>query len=232
MPLIDRDRSIIPACDVPFDRFLELVDATADIEAVGAYKVGAALGLAVGLHTITEAVRARTDKPLIYDHQKAATDIPETADFFMTVLQDAGIAAVILFPQAGPATQRAWVSAGLSADLDVIVGGWMTHPSYLASEGGYLRDSAPTEIFEHASAGGISSFVVPGNKPDAIRSIRQVVSKHCPSPVFFAPGFVAQGGQITDAARAAGRRWHAIVGRAIFEAPDMRAAALALCGNL
>ncbi|MFC1629794.1 hypothetical protein ACFL11_01030 [Patescibacteria group bacterium] len=32
---------------------------------------------------------------------------------------------------------------------------------------------------------------------------------------FFAPGFVAQGGDISETGEAAGSSWHAIVGRAI-----------------
>jgi orotidine-5'-phosphate decarboxylase len=232
MSLITRDHSIIPACDVPFSEFMALLDATADLDGIGAYKLGAALGLSVGLPTVVKAVRDKCAKPVIYDHQKAGTDIPDTAKFFMQTLFESGIDAVILFPHAGPATQRAWVSAGDEAGLEVIVGGLMTHDSYLASEGGYIRDDAPSAIYENASSSGVSNFVVPGNKPDAIRAIKDLVSKHCRTPIFYAPGFVTQGGQITDAARAAGSRWHAIVGRAILEAPDMRDAALSLCSHL
>lgn len=232
MKFIQRDHSIIPACDVSFSEFERLLDATADLEGIGAYKIGAALSLSIGLPKVVSAVRDRCTKPVIYDHQKAATDIPETAKFFMQVLANAGIDAVILFPQAGPATQRAWVSAGDDAGLNVIVGGLMTHQSYLAGEGGYIRDDAPSAIYENASSSGVTHFVVPGNKPEAIKSIRDLVDRHCRNPIFYAPGFVTQGGQITDAARAAGSRWHAIVGRAIFEAPDMREAALSLCSHL
>jgi orotidine-5'-phosphate decarboxylase len=49
---------------------------------------------------------------------------------------------------------------------------------------------------------------------------------------FFAPGFVAQGGEITEAAKAAGKFWHAIVGRAIYEAEDIRKAAEEMTSKL
>ena len=37
-----------------------------------------------------------------------------------------------------------------------------------------------------------------------------------PSPVFWSPGLVAQGGRITEAGEAAGARFHAIVGRGLY----------------
>lgn len=232
MPLIARDRSIIPACDVPFEVFERLVKETASLDGIGGYKVGAALALSAGLPKVVQTIRDHTDKPIIYDHQKAGSDIPETAKFFMDVLADARVDSVILFPHAGPATQRAWVSAATAAKMHVIVGGMMTHPKYLASDGGYIRDDAPIAIYEETSAGGVTDFVVPGNQPDVIRTVRAVVEKNTRHPVFYAPGFISQGGDISDAARAAGSHWHAIVGRAIFEAADMRSAAEALCTSL
>ena len=41
-----------------------------------------------------------------------------------------------------------------------------------------------------------------------------------------APGFIAQGGKIEDAAKVAGDKFHGIVGRGIYQAQDMHAAAL------
>ena len=47
--IIKRDRSIEIACDVPLDKFEKLVRETADIDAVGAYKIGFYLALGWGL---------------------------------------------------------------------------------------------------------------------------------------------------------------------------------------
>lgn len=225
------DKSVIPACDVPFDILPKLVKETSDLPGIGGYKIGAALCLSVGLPAVVEAIRSATDKPIIYDHQKAGTDIPDTAEYFMAVLAANGVDKVILFPQAGPATQRAWTAAAEHENLDVIVGGLMTHKSYLAPEG-YLRQNAPGEMYRNAAASGVNNFVVPGNQPSAIIAIRSEIEKHASAPVFYAPGFIRQGGKISDAALAAGGRWHAIVGRGIYEAPDMRAAAEDLCSAL
>lgn len=236
MTIIFEQRTVIPACDVPFDLFSRLVEETNEVPEIGAYKIGAALALRVGLEAVAAEARKFTTKPLIYDHQKAGTDIPETADMFMRTLADCGMNAVILFPLAGSHTQSTWTASARGAGLEVIVGGHMTHPGYLASQGGYIADEAVQTIYEHASGDGVADFVVPGNKPDVIRSIRQHLLSLGTDPIFYAPGFIAQGGSISEAAQAAGPRWHAIVGRGLLEdqhEPDgIHKAALRLVSNL
>jgi orotidine-5'-phosphate decarboxylase len=215
------DRSIIPACDVGVERFEQIIRETHSIKQVGAYKISAALALSAGLPQVVKIARKYTDKPLIYDHQKAATDIPDTGKEFISVLKSCGIDALILFPLAGPATQRAWTKSAQEVDLPVIVGGYMTHEAFLESKGGYIHDDAVNQIFKLAAETDVSDFVVPGNKPGAIRQIRELVSKSVQRPIFYAPGFIAQGGLISEAAKEAGASWHAIIGRAIYDAPDI-----------
>jgi orotidine-5'-phosphate decarboxylase len=224
--LIRRERSIIPACDVSLEVYEKIIRETAGIDGVGAYKVGFQLGLLYGLPKVVETAKKYTDKPVIYDHQKAGTDIPDTGKNFAETLAAAGVDAVILFPQAGPETERAWIRAAQQEGLGVIVGGWMTHAKYVASEGGYLLDDAVLAMYANAAKEGVSDFVVPGNKPDVIAKIRALLEGEGVKPVFYAPGFVAQGGEISEAAKAAGKRWHAIVGRGIYTAEDIKAAAL------
>lgn len=99
--IIERYRSVIPACDVPtLEEFEEIVKETADVEGIGGYKVGLELGLSYGLGRVVEVARKYTAKPIIYDHQKAGTDIPDTGKNFAEVCKRAGVDAVILFPQA------------------------------------------------------------------------------------------------------------------------------------
>lgn len=226
MAIIQLDRSIIPACDVYMDVYERIVKETSDVEGVGAYKVGFQLGLSYGLPKVVEVTRRHNNKPIIYDHQKAGTDIPDTGAEFANIMKSAGIDAVILFPQSGPETGQAWIEAALNKDLGVIVGGKMTHSKYVRSEGGYIADEAVMEIYINAARLGVSDFVVPGNQPEAISQIRSALIAEGVSPVFYAPGFVAQGGLISDAAKVAGSNWHAIVGRGIYRADDMRKAAL------
>lgn len=219
-----RQRSLIPACDVDIERYEEIVAQTADLPEIGAYKISAMLGLAHGLSKVVDVARRYTDKPLIYDHQKAGTDIPETGTAFMKTLAAAKMDAVILFPFAGPTTERAWIQAGQDAGLDVIVGAHMTHANFAENDGGYISAKSIERIFRLAATVGVRHYVVPGNNPAVIQEIRAYVAGDISEPIFYAPGFVAQGGEISAAGEAAGRRWHAIVGRAIYDAGDIRVA--------
>ena len=230
--IIQRERSIIPACDVPLEVYEEIVRGTGDVDGVGGYKVGFFLGLNYSLPKIVEVTRKYTDKPIIYDHQKAGTDIPDTSEKFMDVCKKAGVDAVILFPQSGPETEKAWIESALEKDLGVIVGGLMTHPKYVRSEGGYLADEAVIEMYLNAADLEVTDFVVPGNRPDDIKRIKEALEERGISPTFYAPGFVAQGGEISDAAKVAGNSWHAIVGRGIYNREDIKQAALEYTSKL
>ena len=231
--IIGMDRSVIPACDVgTLEQFEELVKQTADVEKIGGYKIGFELGLKFGLPRIVEILRKYTDKPVIYDHQKAGTDIPDTGKNYAKVMKESGVDAIILFPQAGPETERAWIYHALDNGLKLIVGGRMTHPAYAVSEGGFITDQGALDMYTIAARAGVSNFVVPGNKPDVIQQIKEAIEAEGISPTFYAPGFVAQGGRIEEAAKVAGDKFHAIVGSGIYKAQNMGEVALELTSQL
>ena len=232
--IIKYARSVIPACDVKtMQDFKRLIEQTHDVEGIGAYKVGSILTIRYGLPLLVQTVREFTDLPVIYDHQKAMTDIDDLGKDFAAVVKDAGASALIGFPQSGPATEETWIKACKEIELEVIVGGEMTHPKYRRSEGGYIADESFDEMYLLAARLGVNNFVVPGNKTEKVlhyRSILQPIIGN--SLIFYAPGFVAQGGVITDVGRAAGGSWHAIVGRAIYLAKDIRQAAKEMTSQL
>lgn len=229
--IIGADRSVIPACDVSFEQFPELVRLTADIPGIGGYKIPARAGRK-GWENWVKAAREYTDKPLIHDGQKWGTDIPATGKEIMKDLKESGFDAVIIFPQAGPETERAWIFHAYDRGLKVIVGGRMTHPGYTVSEGGWITDEGGMRMYEIAAESGVNNFVVPGNKLDVIKKVRELVEAQGVKPVFYSPGFIAQGGVISDAANVAGERFHGIVGRGIYAAADMRKAAIEHCSQL
>ena len=232
MKIIERDKSVVVACDVStLVNFRDIVSSTADNEKIGGYKIGFSLGLKYGLPKIVEAAREYGDKPLIYDHQKAGTDIPDIGKNFAEVCSNAGIDAVILFPQAGPVTERAWIKAAKDWELGVIVGGRMTHDAYSESEGGFITDKGALEMYRIADEEGVRDFVVPGNKPEVIMEIKRVL-ENVEKPVFYAPGFITQGGNISDAAKVVGDRFHAIVGSAIYKNEDRKVAALEMTSQI
>ena len=65
--IVKRNRSVIPACDVPFKVFAEIVAATGDIEGIGGYKIGPALTGRIGYDPVVKFAKAHTGKPLIFD---------------------------------------------------------------------------------------------------------------------------------------------------------------------
>jgi len=249
--IISLDKSVIPACDVGINKYEEILRETADINKVGAYKIGPALTGRPGYDKIVGLRNNYSSKPLIFDAQKWGTDIPDTAEPILTPLRDSGIEAVILFPESGPITEYEWIKTAQNLGLGVIVGGEMTHPRYLEEDlsegkkknyteifkelgierniGGFIRQSAPEDIYEIAARMGVTDFVVPGNKPHRITFYRELIT-NCgvAKPTFYSPGLVEQGGEISEGAKAAGKRFHGIVGRGITKAEDIRQAALDL----
>ncbi len=224
--------SIIPACDVSANDFDVLIANTHMFPEVSAYKLGFVLGLSIGLPQAVAMIRKYTDKPIIYDHQKAGTDIPETGHAFCRTCKDAGIDSVIFFPQAGPRTQESWIQAARDCDLHVIVGGRMTHAAYIRSQGGYLADDAIAEMYTNAAKMGVTDYVVPGNNPEAVASIFELIAPYVERPRFFSPGFLAQGGSIATTATASNADFHAIVGRGIYAADDQKHAMHELCKQI
>jgi len=231
--IIQKDKGIIPACDVPLKKFKGIVNATADIDAVTAYKIGfeALIG---GLDRWVKFARDHTDKPIIYDHQKAGNDIPDTGANFARVMKRAKVDAAILFPFTGPLVESEWIKALYEVGIEPIVGGEMTHPQFKQSEGGFIPDEKCLEIYLRAACAGVNNFVVPGNKPEQVEFYRNAIMQEVSGiqPTFYSPGFIKQEGRIEDAAKVAGNRWHAIVGRAITTAPDIGKAVTELASAL
>ena len=224
MAIIQLKKSIIPACDVDsLDKLEKLVKATCKVKGIGAYKIGFTLVLPFGLKAVIKTIRKHTGLPIIYDHQKAATDIPEIGEKFMKAIK--GVDYIILFPMAGPVTEEKWIKAAFKEKINVIVGGEMTHKAYLTKNGGFIDNYAPKKIFKLAVSLGVNDFVVPGNKPYMIEEYKRFLESFSIKPVFYSPGLIAQGGSLTEGAKAAGENWHAIVGRGIYEAKDMKKAA-------
>ncbi|OHE26291.1 MAG: hypothetical protein A2Z84_07975 [Tenericutes bacterium GWA2_35_7] len=223
MTIIKLKKSIIPSCDVDsLDRLKRLVKETCSVNGVGAYKIGFEIVIPFGINNVISAIREITDLPIIYDHQKAGTDIPDTGDKFMKACKNAD--AVILFPQAGPETETAWIKASQKNKVNVIIGGEMTHKAYLKKDNGFIEDTAPSKIYELAASLGVSDFVVPGNKPDSTIKYKKIIESKIKSPVFYSPGLITQGGRLEELSKKLDS-WHAIIGRAIYESKDMGKAA-------
>lgn len=238
-------KSIIIACDVSFSKYKEIIKETSDIKKIGGYKIGHVLTGKEGYEKVVSFTRKHTDKPLIFDAQKWGTDIPDTAESILKPLKESGFDYVILFPLAGPVTEYEWIKTCFELKLKVFIGGMMTHQGYLEEEKidqkyhsifkkelkmnlptGFIRKNSPQDIYKIASKMKVKNFIIPGNKPKEIKKIRKIIEKEIKSPYYASPGLITQGGSISDSAKIAGERWHAIVGRGIYKADNIREAAL------
>ncbi len=230
--LIKYKQSVIPSLDISdLERAKNIVKQTCEVKGIGAYKIGFELALKYGLKKVVEEIKGISELPVIYDHQKAGTDVPFTGERFADICEESGVDAVILFPQAGPATETAWINALQKKNLTVLVGGEMTHPKYLEKDGGFIVNTAPDEIYKIALELGVKDFVVPGNKPERIKYYSASIFASQPEIAFYSPGLISQGGIISETARLL-EKWHAIVGRAIYNSEDPKAAAEKLVTNL
>lgn len=214
--------------DVSGEDFPGLVDLTGDVEGVSSYKLGFQVGYSqLGLPAAVGYVKEHTDKKVIFDHQKAGTDIDKTGANYAQVMEEAGVDAAILFPFTGPKVEERWVKELQARGIGVIVGAEMTHENFLYSEGGRIADDRLEEMFDQAIDLGVRDFVVPGNKAEKVDQYRQHFESALGLGQFalYAPGFISQGGDISETGEVAGPRFHAIVASGIVKAEDPAAAA-------
>ena len=233
MVALDRyGHGIVPACDLDdLDAVSRLVEAVDPIEGVVGYKLGGLLTLRYGLRPVVDAFRKITAKTLFYDHQKAGLDIPSMAPEYVEVCRDAGVDALILFPLGGPGALDAFVGTTLERGLRPVVGGALPLPDYLVRGGGYVAGDALARIITRAFALGARDFIIPATDPVALERHRKKLAA-APGTRLFMPGIGPLGGDITRAfAAAAGVAAFAIVGRAIYAAPDPGEAARRLAAE-
>lgn len=219
---------IIVALDAEsVDACKRTVDLTTGIDGVVGYKLGLTTALRLGLAESVRQLRAHTDLPLLYDHQKAGPDVFDMAAKFAALAEEAAVDGLILFPIAGPRAVDSFVGESLKRGILPLVGGDLPFPDYNVSGGGYVADDALERIIDRAAAIGADHFVVPGNTPEKLahHAARLAAMK----PVFIVPGIGPLGGRLGDlVAVAPGCSVLGVVGRAVYAADDPSAAARAL----
>ncbi len=236
MELFTSKYGVIPACDVSSLPALEkLVKSTYDLSFIQGYKIGMELVIRHGVENVTAELRNHTSLPIIYDHQKFGTDIPDICSGrILEHLKMAGVDAIIIFPQAGVETLEATVRACEALELVPIVGGEMTHHGYLAEEGGYITDDGPERMYRDAARFGVLHFVVPGTRLESMKKYRSQLEDIVEEPKFLFPGIGrGQGGDIVAAFTAVEPlSAYAIVGRGIYAEEDSREAATRLWNSV
>jgi len=176
------------------------------------YKIGAALALKFGLKHCVDMIRSkRPDSFIIYDHQKAGTDLEHTAAEFANVMQYSGVDAGILFPRFNQfGVLRQWISQLQIVGVHPIVGGFMTN--YVS-----LNEEEAKAIYSVALGCGVNGFILPGNAPDFILSLFNTLPR-LKEKIHYVPGFKNQGGCLDEMEEVLGDvEWYPILGRSLRE---------------
>lgn len=226
------NRSIVLAADVEPHKFAPLVGEMGDVEGMSGVKIGFEVALGLGLGPATEIVReANPNLEVTYDHQKASNDIPDTGVNFARAMALAKVDAAILFPFTGPVTQERWTRELQERGIKVISGAEMTHDAIAASadglSAGYVHPEAFKRMFALAVSLDVRDFVVPGNKPEKVVEYKEFFDQEIGEGGYtlWAPGFVTQGGDLSETGKVAGPNFNAIVGSGIYKQDNPHQAA-------
>jgi len=215
------ERGVIPACDFEdIEVYKNLLEATADLDKVSGVKVSSLLAKEHSLGKIVEITKKiAPKKKVIFDHQKAGSDIPEMV--YKQVKQDArlGCDATIIFPmQGGIEALLAAIHSGYEHGINVIVGAHMTHHGFMREDGGCITEADAERFYKIAASKGIRNFVMPGTYPEKIKYYREVLADNQVAPIcIWSPGLITQLGNVSEAGMAAGKYFNGIVGRGIYE---------------
>lgn len=223
-PFFGTEKGLVWAADVKKDEFKSIMQQIGGVDGLVGVKIGFQVGLGLSLPTAVDIVRTYSDAKILYDHQKAGNDIPDTSENFLETMMDGGVDGAILFPFTGPETQEAWTRALQREGLGVFTGSEMTHKRFRKAEGGSIADTSMRKIIDLALVLGVNDFIVPGNKPKSVEKWRKRIEavRGLGGFALAAPGFVDQGGNVTEAAAAAGELWHPIMGRGIHANPALK----------
>jgi len=186
---------------------MRVVEAVVDH--VDAIKINWPLILAAGPDIIRDMSKV---KAVICDMKIA--DIPNTNRLIVEQAMGRGASAVIAHGFTGDDSVKACVDA---AKGQVYVVTEMSHP-------GGKQFTAPVadRLAALAKSAGARGIVAPATRPERIAALRGIIG----GLEIISPGVGAQGGRASDALRAGAD--YIIVGRAIYEAADPKAAAMAI----
>jgi orotidine-5'-phosphate decarboxylase len=208
------------------------MDMVRDVkELICGIKINRQLILGLGLHTVADSILKLANDynlPTIMDAK--LNDVGHTNEFMARTYFDAGFDAIIASPVAGWKDGLDKVfEAAESRMKSVLALVYMSNPgaevfySLMAKQ----RDGPEKPVFEILTEQALKwkahGLIVGATRPEIISRVRTLVGPRLP---IFSPGVGAQGGT-AEAAIDAGATY-LIVGRAIYAAPDPKAAALQL----
>ena len=122
--------SIILALDIPIKQAEKLMQMLKPVEdKIAALKIGSLQIMEIGLKKAIADLRVFTELPVIYDHQKGCTDIPEIVGQQVEMAANSGADMCIAVPHgAGPKSLESFVNTCKRHNVLPAVLLEMTHP--------------------------------------------------------------------------------------------------------
>lgn len=178
---------------------------------VDAIKIGYPLVLSTGLGIVKDLTNAEI--PIIADFKVA--DIPNTNTLICEEVFGAGCSGIITHAFCGSDSLAACVDAAHDHGGVCFVVCEMSHPGALD----FLSGDNAVRMAEMAKAAGADGIIAPATRPERTAMLRGVIGD---AMKIYSPGVGAQGAQPEDVKKYVDG---IIVGRAIYEATDPKAAA-------
>ncbi len=200
----ERKTGIMLALDLPDQgTALHLLDRVAS--EIDVIKFNYPLVLREGLEIITR-VKETYGRPILADFKIA--DVPVTNNRIIDLCREAGADGVMVQGFIGiDAIQAAIEAAG---EMKVFVVTQLTNPGGLDFTGRFTEEFAG--LARMLGAAGVQA---PGNRPEVVRKVRQIVGEEM---MIACCGIGTQGGKFGEAIGAGGD--FEIIGRAIYQSPD------------
>jgi orotidine-5'-phosphate decarboxylase len=227
--LLKSKHGIIISCDFSnIEKLEKLVKETCSLDFIQGYKIGMILVLKNGIKKVTSIIKKHTDSPIVYDHQKFGSDIPEICSGeILQIIKDAGVEALVIFPHAGIETLKSTVKECFKIGLIPIVGGDMSHPGYNVKDGGYIDEGASQRIYIDAATIGVTHFILPCLKLERIKIYMHKLVNIVNNPQIFITGIREE---VTEEFLEACKIIHSynsysVIGRGITEEKDFSSAA-------
>jgi len=149
---------------------IDTIELTESIPFVVGYKVGTLPVLEAGLKETLGRIRKISSKPLLYDHQKLGSDLPETyKGKMLDLIKSYGADGLFVFPLGGKEVLEAITNKCISIELTPIVCGDLTYVGFFAEEGGYVNLDMQQRIYLDAASYGVSHFMMSCNRVDRIK---------------------------------------------------------------
>lgn len=216
--IIPSERSIVLDCCFQYSAFPRFLDETKNIPQIDANKIDAIAG-GVGWENWIKLSKEKTpERKVIYDHQKLGRDVKHIIPGLVEEFKRVGFDAIIVYPKSNE-TLGIYAKEARKGNLGIIIGAKMTNQKDNDNEA-YL-------LYMNAIEMGVTNFGIPASGKSDYRFVENLLEridktgKHTDFD-WFPIGIGPQGGTIEEVINTLGQnaRFHAIVGRAIYEAPD------------